>query len=203
MYCYDCKVDICVLCFAVKHRHHNSDEIPEVAENFRLRIDDDGKKVQSAINAVREQSAQTKQVAAALRNKAEDTKTKVLATDDEVKRSVDRQVNDVLIELQSVTSESAKQAESVQEAYQLALMSMESFCTYSQELLDKGRPSDITRAACELHDRATELLKNDVTAVKYRPPHMTYTPADVTRMKRLNLIGKLAVTTENESGRLH
>jgi len=28
---------------------------------------------------------------------------------------------------------------------------MESFHAYSRELLDKGRPSDITRAACELH----------------------------------------------------
>ena len=50
-----------------------------------------------------------------------------------------------------------KKAESVQETYQLALVSMERFHTYSRELLDKGRPSDITRAACELHDRATEL----------------------------------------------
>ena len=39
-------------------------------------------------------------------------------------RSADRQVNDVLMEVQSVMSESDKQAESVQEAYQLALMSM-------------------------------------------------------------------------------
>ena len=82
-------------------------------------------------------------------------------------------------------------------------MSLESFHTYSRELLDKGRPSDITRAACELHDRATELLNNDVTAVTYRPPHVTFTPADVTQVKRLNLIGKLAVTTGYEPGRLY
>jgi len=80
---------------------------------------------------------------------------------------------------------------------------MQSFHTYSRELLDKGRPSDITRAACELHDRATELLDSDVTAVKYRPPHVTFTPADVTQMKHLSLIGKVTVACEMQPGLLH
>jgi len=103
-------------------------------------------------------------------------------------------------ELETVTSESDKQAASVDETYQLALMSMESFHTYSRELLDKGRPSDITRAACQLHDRATELLYNDVTAVKYHPPQVTFTPGDVTQIKRLDLIGKVTVTTGKPLG---
>jgi len=59
--------------------------------------------------------------------------------------------------------ESAKRSDSVQETYQQALASMESFLTYSREQLDKGRPSDITRAGCKLHDRATELLEKHVT----------------------------------------
>ena len=200
LYCLDCKENICVLCFAVKHRNHSSGEIPEVADNFRLRIDDDGKRIESSISAARKQSDQTVQMVAEFRSKVEDIKKKVVATGEEVKRLVESQINDVLMELQSVMSDSAKQAESVQEAYQLSLLSMESFHTYSRELLDKGRPSDITRAGCELHDRATELLNNDFTAVKYRPPHVTFTPSDVTQVKRLSLIGKLTVTPGNQPG---
>ena len=96
-------------------------------------------------------------------------------------------------------SESDKQAESVQEAYQLALAKVEEFCTDSQELLDKDRPGDITQAACKLHDRATELLDN-ITAIKYRPPHVTFAPADVTQVKRPILIGKLTVSTDHQPG---
>ena len=44
-----------------------------------------------------------------------------------VKRSVDDQINDVLMKLESATSESDKQAESVHEAYQLAFVNMERF----------------------------------------------------------------------------
>jgi len=83
----------------------------------------------------------------------------VLATGDQIKSAVDEQISDILKELEWETSKSDKQAESVQETYQLALVSMERFHTYSRELLDKGQPSDITRAACELHDRATGVIK--------------------------------------------
>jgi len=198
LYCIDCNENICLTCSAVKHRNHNSGEIAEVANNFIHMIDNDGKQIYSVIDDVRDQSEQTKQHQSAFLVRAEEIKKKVVETGEEVKSLVDSQINDVLMELESVMSESAKQAESVQEAYQLALLSLESFHTYSRELLDKGRPSDITRAGCELHDRATELLDNDVTAVKYRPPHVTFTPADVTRVKRLSLIGKLTVRTEQQ-----
>ena len=161
LYCHDCKENICLTCSAGSHKNHYSGEIPEVADNFRLRIDDDGDQIQCAINTVREQLEQTNKNIAEFHSKAEHIKRKVVATGEEVRRLVDSQINDLLMELQSVTSESAKQAVSVQEAYQLALVSMESFHAYSRELLDKGRPSDITRAACELHDRATELLKQN------------------------------------------
>jgi len=205
LYCHDCKENICVLCFATKHRSHNNGEIPEVADNFRLRIDEDDQRILSVINGARQQSEQAQEEGNKFLSKAEDVKRKVLATGDVVKhsfnRSVDDQTNEMLMKLESVKSESVKQSESVQLAYQQALVAMESFHTHSRELLDKGRPSDITRAGCELHDRATELLDSDVTAVKYRPPHVTFTPTDVTQVKCLNLIGELTVTSEEQTGR--
>ena len=200
LYCHDCNETICLMCSAVKHRNHNSVEIPIAADDFRYIITDVGKQIQSAISAVRDQSEQTKQEATEFCSKLKEVKEMVIATGEEVKRLVDDKISEMLTELQSVASESAKQLSNVQETYQLALVSMESFYAYSRELLDKGRPSDITRAGCELHDRATELLDNDITAVKYRPPHVTFTPADVTQVKRLNLIGRVTITTENQSG---
>jgi len=80
------------------------------------------------------------------------------------------------------------------------LVAMESFHTYSRELLDKGRPSDITRAASELRTRATELLENDVTSVRYCPHHVTFAPADVTQVQHLNLTGKVTIAARKPSG---
>jgi len=154
------------------------------------------------VSDVHQQSEDAKQDAVDFVNEVENVKKTVVATGDVIKRLVDKQVSDILMELESVRSSSAKEADNVQETLQLALVSMKSFHAYSRELLDKGRPSDITRAAGELHDRAIELLKSDVTAVKYRPPHVTFTPADVTQMKRLSLIGKLVTTDGRPTGML-
>jgi len=197
LYCLDCNENICLMCSAVKHRNHNSVEIPEAADNFKSRINEDDKTILSAVDVLHGQTGKAKQDAAEFRNKVENVRKLVLATGDQIKSTVDKQISDILEELVLVTTESDKQEQSVLERYQLALMSMESFHTYSRELLDKGRPSDITRAACELHDRATELLANDVTAVKYHPPHVTFTPANVTEISRLTVIGKV---TRNHTG---
>jgi len=45
IYCCDCNESICLMCSAVKHRSHNSVEIPEAANNFRPRVDDDDKAI--------------------------------------------------------------------------------------------------------------------------------------------------------------
>jgi len=88
----------------------------------------------------------------------------------------------------------------MQERYELALVALETFHMYSCELLDKGRPNDVTREAGDLHKRAIELLDNDVTSVQYCPPDVTFTSTDVTQVKRLNLIGKVTHTAEKQPG---
>ena len=196
MYCHDCKENVCLICSAVNHRNHDRALITEVADSFRVRIHDD---VQQILSAYRSAGEQSQLGVAEFFGNAKDVEKKVIATGDAIKCSLYSEIKVLLMELQAVTSKSAKQAKSVKEAYQLAVVKVGDFCTDSQELLDKGRPSDITRAACELHDRATELL-NNIAAVKYCPPHVTFTPADVTQVKRLNLIGKLTIGTDNQPG---
>jgi len=200
LYCRDCDENICLICSAVRHKYHDSAEISEVVEDFRSRINDYDDQIQSAIGAVRGESEQTLQATFEFLSIAEEVKNVVHTTGEAIKRSVDDQINEVLGKLQTVMSDSTNRADSAQDGHGLRLVKLESFHTYSRELLDKGRPSDITQAACELHDRATKLLGNDVTAVKYRPPHVTFTPVDVTQVKRLNLIGKLNVRTEDQPG---
>ena len=200
LYCYDCKENICLMCSAVKHRNHNSGELPEVAESLRPRIDEDDTNIVSSISAVQQKSEQTKQEVVKFTSQVESVEKMILES---IKRLVDSKVSEYLLTLQSVKSESAKQAEIVQERLQQTLVAMQSFHTYSRELLGKGRPSDITRAASELHKRATELLDNDVTSVQYCPPYVTFTPADVTQLTPLQLIGKLTVITSgSETGML-
>ena len=194
LYCYDCNKNICLVCFAAKHRNHSSGEITEVAETLTQRIDEDDTKMLSNISTIQLQSEKTKQEVLKFSGQAHNVKKTIVEAGDAIKQLVDNQVSEHLLKLDTAILKNAKQAEIVQERLQLALTAMDSFHTYSRELLDKGRPSDIRRAASELHKRATELLDNDITSVQYCPPQVTFTPADVTHLTSLQMIGKLSVS---------
>jgi len=202
LYCQQCNENVCVLCYATKHRNHESGEIPEVAERLKPKIDRDDRQIVSAINTLSNQLEYTKQDVDKFCSDVDNVEKMVLETGVAEKRAVDNQISELVTELQSMKSDNAKQAQAVQYRRQQALVAMESFHTYCRELLDKGRPSDVTRAASALHDRATELLQNDVTTLNFRPPHVTFTPADVTQLTRLNLVGKVSVGSEKQTGKL-
>ena len=198
LYCRDCNENICVLCFADKHRQHQTVEVQEMAETLKPRMENDDELILSRRNAVQQLSDKTKEEHMKSLSHIESVEKMVVEAGEAVKCLVDRQVSEYLQKLQSVKNDSDEQAKTVQEQLQLVLMKMESFHTYSRELLNNGRPSDVTRAAVELHKRATELLNNDVTSVQYRPPHVTFTPADVTQVTSSQLIGKLSVVDSRD-----
>ena len=81
LYCCDCNENICLMCSAVKHRNHNSVEIPEVATNFRLRIEEDAQQIMCAVSGVQQQLEDTKQDAVDVVAEAENAKkTIIIAT---------------------------------------------------------------------------------------------------------------------------
>jgi len=201
LYCYECNENICVLCFAVKHRQHESAEIPEAAKSFSQNMNSDAQQVWSLISNVKEKTREREKKRSEFFRQLDKVKSEIVISGEQVNKVVNSQVAVQLDDVEMIKSEDAKKAQAVEESYQFALVAMESFHAYSRELLDKGSPSDITRAASELHKRATELLESDVTSVQYCPPHVTFTPADVTQVKQLNLIGQVTLEDESQPGK--
>ena len=151
LYCRECNENICVLCFAVKHRQHETAEIQEVAKTFASQIDSDGQQVLSQVHNIRKTSAEKKDKRTEFLREADKVESEIKVRGKQLHEIVDKLIAMQLDEVKMIKSEDAKEAKAVEESYQLALVSMESFHTYSQELLDKGSPSDVTRAASELH----------------------------------------------------
>ena len=202
LYCYDCNDNICLMCFAVKHRQHETAKIPEAAKSFSQNMKYDTQQVLSLISNVKEKTQEKDKKRSEFLRQLDKVKSEIVTAGERVNEVVNNQVAAQLDEVEMTKAEDAKKAQTVDEHYQLALLAMESFHAYSRELMDKGRPSDITRAASELHKRATELLDSDVTSIQYCPPHVTFTPADVTQVKQLNLIGKVSVAADKQRGKI-
>ena len=113
----------------------------------------------------------------------QDTENKIRSRGAEAKqhlaRLIDRQVNDLLLELQSLKSVAEEETKSRMDTLHSALAEMESFKTGLSELKSAGSPSDITQAAAGLHARAQELLQTCVTPSEYRAPSCKFTPVNV------------------------
>jgi len=56
LYCYECNENICLMCFAVKHRQHETADIPEAAKSFSQNMISDAQQVWSLISNVKEKT---------------------------------------------------------------------------------------------------------------------------------------------------
>jgi len=200
LYCHDCNENICMLCFAVNHMQHKTVEILEAAKAFEQQIHFYEQQLWARVYNVRRMQSEKDKKMSEFLQQGDKVKSEITAARNRLYEIIDNQVAVQFSEVDVITLENQKKAETAEERYQLALVAMESFHAYSRELLDKGRPSDVTRAGSELQKRATELLNSDVTSVHYQPSHVTFRHFDISRLQHLTLVGKVTVTGENQSG---
>jgi len=205
LYCFDCRINICMKCFAVEHTQHKCREVEKVAEDLMKSSKADVQQVSTRIMEFHTMVKQTEEGENELIRAVQDADTLVKQRGEELKRMVDTQVDKLLKQLQTVKTASQKELAGHKDGLELGMTAMESFTAYSQELMSKGSACDITRAASELHGRADELLKTYVTPDKYCAPSIKFVPINIDELTGScgddqNLIGRVLVW--NSDGKL-
>ena len=205
LYCFDCKTNICMKCFAVKHTQHKCREVETVAEDLVKSCKADAQQVSKRTDEFHAAVTQTDQGKSRLMRTVQNVKTSVKERGETLKRTVDRQVDSLIGQLETFERSSQKELASRKDGLELGITAMESFTAYSLELMSKGSPCDITRAASELHARADELLKTYVTPADYCDPGVKFVPMNIDELTEprhgddQNLIGR--VLTSNSDGK--
>jgi hypothetical protein len=75
-----------------------------------------------------------------------------------------KDVNQLMMKLADKKTAASKVTSTRKSELELAVAASQSFTRYSREILNRGNPSDVTRAYNDLHKRASELLKRDLNA---------------------------------------
>jgi len=205
LYCFDCKINVCMKCLAVEHTQHRCREIEKVAEDFVKSSKADMHQVSKRIFEFHAATTQTDDGENKLKRAVQDVKTSVKERGEALKRAIDRQVENLFGQLETFERASQKEVANRRDGLELGIVAMESFTAYSRELMSKGSACDITRAACELHARADELLKTYVTAADYCAPGVKFVPMNIdelagSRGDDQNLVG--CIRTTNADGKL-
>jgi len=194
LYCYDCKTNLCSVCVALKHKHHNITEISEAADEFVQDIDEHVKSVSDSITDIHNLQQQWDAQKQEFLTEAEKLEVTVKQKGEEKKRLVDSHVDSLLQKLQDMKLNYSKEVECNKEKLETTAVAMQSYINYSHMVRTKGKPEDITHAAEELDTRATTLLQTDVLHKTVQAPHLAFVPTEDNVFSAaegdLNLVGR-------------
>ena len=204
LYCFDCEINVCMKCFAVEHAQHKCQDVEKVAEDLKKSFKSDVQLIATRTNEYYNSVCDTNEKESKMMKAAKDVETLVKERGETLKRTVDRQVESALEEIKTFKTANQTEVASRKGGIEFGIMALESFAAYSLELMSKGSPCDVTRAANDLRGRADELLKTYVTPADYSAPGVKFVSMNIDEFTEpraeQNLIGR--IVTSNSAGTL-
>jgi len=188
LYCYDCKVNICCLCVALKHKQHNVTEISVAADKLGQDIDEHVKVVSDCLGEIRVLEEQWEMEEQKFLTEAEKLLFVVREKGEEMKRLIDDHVDKLVQELQSMKLNYSKEVQSNKDKLQTTAVAIQSYINYANIVKQKGKPEDLTHIADELCTRATTLLQTDILSKSVKAPDIVFVPT--TDEVNVNLVGE-------------
>ena len=200
LYCHDCEITVCLMCFVVDHNGHKRAEIGKAAEEFNQLFESTISSVSARIDDFHASVAQVDAENTKFMSAVDENGTFIEQKGETVNQVIQKQVNELLQELQTVKYGGVKEASNRSEELKFAINSLESFEIYLSELITKGSPCDIARAAKAMRCRASELLQTHVIPADYRAPCVSFTPMNIDELTNggvqgQNLIGRISLQT--------
>jgi len=180
VFCQECRVAICMMCFIKSHKTHDCSDIEEVSDNLRGLVVTDTDKVTNCLK-------KTEELLPRLEKEKNDVIKHLAGIKDEINTAADKLIaaiqrdrEKLLSEVESIRLKRVKQLETVKQEVEQHMTALESFRRDSETLLSSGTACDVTRSANSLHDRADELMTFDVIGhvdSSLPPVNVTFTPS--------------------------
>lgn len=193
-YCEECKVVICNICLAERHKSHRCSDIKVAKDRLQRQIFDEVEKldiISSRVLGINEELEKKK------RNFMEEiqyTETAVKTRGQELKDLIDRHTEALLGDIGRCQREGLERLSRKRTDLDLHSAIVSSFKTYCNSLCDKGSSYDVCSTVSQIMDRVKELkTQNDFHVQRHLPlPTMKLQKADLREFDRLsNVIGDI------------
>ena len=162
IYCFECDLPICIMCYIKAHNSHKCSDVKEVADTFRNQMTSDVEKIVAGVETCRDMLQDLEKEVVNFEEQIAKAEVEVSEKAEQLKQMIDVHKEKLMTELSSMKQKRMKEIESLREEIERQLLSMESYKKCVDEVRQKGTACDIARAASGLHDRADELLTFDV-----------------------------------------
>jgi len=163
VYCVECQLAICMMCFVKSHKTHDCSDIEEVSIDRRKQVKSDTDNIMELLKKI------NRVMPRFLEKEKNDVLSRLAGTEDQINTAADtliaaveRDREKLLSEVESIRQEGIEQLETVKQEVEQHVAALESLKQYSETLLSSGTACDMTRSANSLHSRAEELMMFDV-----------------------------------------
>jgi len=193
VFCLECQLAICMMCFVKSHKTHNCSDIEEVSIDHRKQIMNDTDKISELLKKTEGVLPRFEKEQNNLANHLADIKSEINTAADKLIAAVERDRVRLLSEVESIKLKRVKQLETVKQEVEQHMAVLESLKQYSEALLSSGTACDVTRSANSLHSRAEELMMFDVIShVDRSLPSLNVNFTSSTLLGIENLVGTIA-----------
>jgi len=193
VFCLECQLAICVMCFIKSHKTHDCSDIEEVSIDHRKQMKNDTDKISELME-------KTERVLPRFEKEQNDLANSLCDIEREINTAADKQIATVeceramlLSEVESIRVKRVKQLDTVKQEVEQHMVALESLKQYSETLLSSGTAYDVARSANSLHSRAEELMTFDViNHVDNSLPSLNINFTSSTLLEVKNLVGTVA-----------
>ena len=162
VFCLECELAICMMCFIKSHKTHDCSDIEEVSMDCRKQVKRDTDKITELLKKIGWVLPRFEKAKNDLINRLAHIEGEINTAADKLIAAVERDRQKLLSEVESIKLKRVKQLETVKQEVEQHMAAMESVKQYSDILLSSGTACDVTRSANSLHSKAEELMMFDV-----------------------------------------
>ena len=134
IYCLECKVAVCTICFITKHRRHESSDVQSVAEDLKKRIKSNIEETRGIAVEADNQSKTLQKLMEDFEVSVKKAQSEIIEAGEKMKQLVDQHMQALLEELEDERSKKVKEFEIVKEELLIQKLSLESFMKYSEQI---------------------------------------------------------------------
>lgn len=161
IFCSDCKLDLCAICFLESHQSHKWSQVKEVAKKFRTQIASNAVMLSGCVPEAKSKIEQLEKDSVEFLETVHQVESEVYKKQRQLKALLDKIMHEdtrlLILTLTSFARAKSKRTEIEKEDIDRHLTKLNSYINFCNDIAAKGSDVDICRAVNDLNSRAKEL----------------------------------------------
>jgi hypothetical protein len=194
LYCAQCKVPVCAVCFIESHKLHKCIDIDDVAQDFRALLLSNSKSMTVCASKWRQKVSELQKCKQDFLDCAAKAEIDIRDHTTLLKQMIEQQEQSNLASVAAMKAFRMEEFRTMIDKIEQQLVLMESLQIFCDEICRKGSSGNIVKDANSLQRRATELMKWEMIEKelqKMSTMRVTFAPSDVLKKSVDDAVGKV------------